>query len=73
MKNASLKNIAKFATAGAIGFGTMASAMADPFADAVTAISANVATYGAALVGVAAVGVVFSVAMKYVKRIPKAS
>lgn len=39
------------------------------FNQAVAAASADIATYGAALVGVAAVGVVFMVAIKYVKKI----
>lgn len=45
----------------------------DPFDLAMTEIKAKVATYGGALVGLAAVGVVFVVAIKYVKRIPRAS
>lgn len=39
------------------------------FTQAVQQASADIATYGAALVGVAAVGVVFMVAIKYVKKI----
>lgn len=39
------------------------------FTQAVTQASADIATYGAALVGVAAVGVVFMIAIKYVKKI----
>lgn len=39
------------------------------FTQAVTQASADIASYGAALVGVAAVGVVFMVAIKYVKKI----
>lgn len=42
---------------------------ASAFTQAVTQASADIATYGAALVGVAAVGVVFMVAIKYVKKI----
>lgn len=45
----------------------------DPFTAAVTEITTKVGTYGAALVGVSAVGVVFMVAMKYVKKLPRAS
>ncbi|WP_218239602.1 hypothetical protein [Comamonas fluminis] len=45
----------------------------DPFDKAVTEVTAKVATYGAALVGVAAAAVVFMVAIKYVKKIPRAS
>ena len=50
-----------------------ARAAADPFDTAVTEVTAKVATYGAALVGVAAAAVVFMVAIKYVKKIPRAS
>lgn len=39
------------------------------FNSAVQSASADIATYGAALVGVAAVGVVFMIAIKYVKKI----
>lgn len=39
------------------------------FNAAVQSASADIATYGAALVGVAAVGVVFMIAIKYVKKI----
>ncbi|MES5985992.1 hypothetical protein U6R35_12220 [Cutibacterium acnes] len=39
------------------------------FNSAVQSASADIATYGAALVGVAAVGVVFMVAIKYEKKI----
>lgn len=42
---------------------------ADPFMDAVTDMRETVTTYGGALVGLAAVGVVFWVAIKYVKKI----
>jgi type IV secretory pathway VirB2 component (pilin) len=48
-------------------------AQTDPFTTAVTTISDKIETYGAALVGVAAVGVVFMVAMKYVKKLPRAA
>lgn len=39
------------------------------FTTAVTGVSADVATYGGALVGVAAIGVAFMVGIKYVKKI----
>jgi hypothetical protein len=45
----------------------------DPFAAAMAAITTKVGTYGAALVGLSAVAVVFYVAMKFVKKIPKAA
>lgn len=41
----------------------------DPFDTAISTITDKVELYGAALVGVSAVGVVFMVAMKYVKKI----
>lgn len=41
----------------------------EAFTSATTAALANVATMGAALVGVAAAGVVFMIAIKYVKKI----
>lgn len=41
----------------------------DPFDDAVSDVKIKVAKYAAALVGVAAVGVAFMVAVKYVKKI----
>ena len=46
---------------------------ADPFDTAVATVTTKVGTYGAALVGVAAAAVVFMVAIKYVKKIPRAS
>ena len=48
-------------------------ALADPFADAITAASASIATYGAALVTIAFIGVGFMIAMKYVKKISRAA
>ncbi|MCX7814790.1 MAG: hypothetical protein N2256_04790 [Tepidimonas ignava] len=39
------------------------------FNQAVTAATSDIASYGAALVGVAAAGVVFMIAIKYVKKI----
>lgn len=44
-------------------------AQADPFATAVADVTTKIGTYGAALVGLAAVGVVFMIAIKYVKKI----
>lgn len=45
----------------------------DPFDTAMTTATTKVGAYAAALVGLAAVGVVFMIAIKYVKRIPRAS
>lgn len=55
------------AHAQSTGGGTGGSTVA--FTQAVQQASTDIATYGAALVGVAAVGVVFMVAIKYVKKI----
>jgi hypothetical protein len=46
---------------------------ADPFDAAVATATTKVQGYGAALVGLAAVGVVFMIAIKYVKKIRGAS
>lgn len=45
----------------------------DPFDAALTEVKGKVGAYGASLVGLAAVAVVFFVAIKYVKKIPRAS
>lgn len=45
----------------------------DPFDAALTSATTKVGTYAAALVGLSAVAVVFMIAMKYVKKIPRAS
>lgn len=45
----------------------------DPFDTALSAATAKVGTYAAALVGLSAVAVIFMIAMKYVKRIPRAA
>ena len=78
-----IKNLRRLARDNAARLGvavmTLPAAMAanaqstDPFDTAVSAVIAKVATYGGALVGVAAAAVVFMVAIKYVKKIPRAS
>jgi hypothetical protein len=45
----------------------------DPFDGAITALTAKVTSYGGALVTLAAVGVGFFVAIKYVKKITRAA
>ena len=45
----------------------------DPFDTALASATTATGTYAAALVGLSAVAVVFMIAMKYVKRIPRAS
>jgi hypothetical protein len=61
----------------AVALTTMAPVLAmaqatDPFDTAVTNITAKVQSYGAALVTLAAVSVVFFLGIKYVKKLPKA-
>lgn len=46
---------------------------ADPFDAAVSTVTTKVTSYAGALVGVAAISVVFLVAVKYVKKLPRAS
>lgn len=46
---------------------------ADPFDTALSTVTTKVTGYAGALVGLAAIAVVFMVAIKYVKKIPKAS
>ena len=45
----------------------------DPFDTALTTATTKVSSYAAALVGLAAVSVVFMIAIKYVKKLPRAS
>lgn len=73
----SMKNYLRTSVATAIAaasvFATAAHAAAGDattaFSTAITSVSADVATYGGALVGVAAIGVGFMVGMKYIKKI----
>lgn len=46
---------------------------ADPFDTALATVTTKVTSYAGALVGLAAVAVVFMVAVKYVKKLPNAS
>lgn len=68
-----------FAKAAVLAVTTLGAASAfaqtapDPFDAAMTSATTKVGTYAAALVGLAAVSVVFMIGMKYVKRIPRAS
>lgn len=50
-----------------------AQAATDPFDTALATVTTKVTSYAGALVGLAAVAVVFMVAVKYVKKLPKAS
>lgn len=45
----------------------------DPFSTALTEATTKVGTYAAALVGLGAVAVIFMIALKYVKKIPRAA
>lgn len=45
----------------------------DPFETAMTTATTKVTSYAGALVGLAAVAVIFMIAIKYVKKIPRAS
>jgi len=62
-----------FCIALATAVPVLAFAQADPFAQAISEIETKVTTYGTSLVGLAAVAVVFFVAIKYVKKITKAA
>ena len=53
--------------------GTAANAQTDPFATALASVTDKTEEYASALVGFAAVAVVFMIAVKYVKKLPKAS
>jgi len=50
-----------------------AQSVTDPFDTALETVTTKVTSYAGALVGLAAVAVVFMVAIKYVKKLPKAS
>lgn len=66
---------AKLAALGALALsaGSAFAQANDPFTTATTTITEKINTYGAALVGIAAVGVVFWVGIKYVKKISGAA
>lgn len=66
------RNVAVLLAASGVPMLSMAQAT-DPFDAAITNITTKVEAYGPALIGVAAVAVVFRVAIKYVKKIPAAS
>lgn len=69
----SLKMKKSLVAIAALGASAISFAQAAPtttaFTTAVTSVSADIATFGGALIGVAAVGVGFMVGMKYVKKI----
>jgi len=55
------------------GSGSVFAQASDPFTTALTEATTKVGTYAAALVGLSAVAVVFMIALKYVKKIPRAA
>lgn len=65
----------KFAVRGSVIAASVLPAFAfaqeagDPFTAAITSATTSVSTYAAALVGLAAVSVIFMIGMKYVKKI----
>jgi uncharacterized protein YraI len=68
------KNLLRLAAIAAAVMASQAHAAADTaFTAAVTSTTTDIGTYGAALVGVAAVGVGFMIAIKYVKKISRAA
>lgn len=63
-------------SAGILAASASVAAMAqstDPFDTAIADLTTKITTYGGALVTLAAVGVAFFVAIKYVKKIPRAA
>lgn len=73
-----IKNL--YAKVMAVAVGLFASSMvlaqtvgADPFDAALASATTKVGGYAAALVGLAAIAVVFMIAIKYVKKIPRAA
>jgi hypothetical protein len=74
-----IKSVASngYLRAGAMASGLLLPVLAfadgDPFTTAMTDATTKVGTYAAALVGLSAVGVVFGIAIKYVKRIKGAA
>lgn len=67
--NKRLALLASLLSAGAVVTGNAHAQAATAFTTAIATVSTDVATYGAALVGVAAIGVGFMVGMKYIKKI----
>lgn len=59
--------------ASVAAFSVAAHANTDPFMTAVSEVKTKIGEYGAALVGVAAVGILFSLAIKYIKKIVRTS
>lgn len=70
-----IKNMKNRAIVAAVGLLSSAAALAvdDPVAAAAADATSKITTYGATLVGVAAVGVGFAIGIKYVKKIARAA
>lgn len=72
--NAKLAAVVAIATTSMLSVCAFAQSVgADPFDTALTQVTASTTKYASALVGVAAIAVVFMIAIKYVKKLPKAS
>ena len=67
------RNAAAFVGGLGLSALVMAQSATDPFDAALTEATTKVSSYAAALVGLAAVAVIFMIAIKYVKKIPRAS
>lgn len=66
------RQLASLVAAGsllAVSAANAQAAASTAFTGAITSVSADIAIYGAALIGVAVIGVGFMVGMKYVKKI----
>lgn len=74
-----LKSVRRFVSEKSLIVGTglmvplLSLAATDPFDTALTAATTKVTSYAGALVGFAAVAVVFMIAIKYVKKLPRAA
>lgn len=74
LRQLALNNAARAVVAvGTFPVALAARANTDPFDAAAAEVTTKVGSYGASLVGIAAVSVAFYVAIKYVKKIPRAS
>lgn len=73
--NAKFAAISALATTAMLGVSAFAQSTtgADPFDTALATVTASTTKYASALVGVAAIAVVFMIAIKYVKKLPRAS
>lgn len=70
--NAKFVAVAALATTAMLSVSAYAQSV-DPFDTALAQVTTSTTKYASALVGVAAIAVVFMIAIKYVKKLPKAS